>query len=228
MTRIRRDERIIDFTPEALAALPMSKGYSDIWYDRTQRYLAYRPPGTYRNARSSYIILAGKEVRRGAELNGVKIPRFISIDAAIPIEEVRVKAKEIYETNLQYKPMGKKEHARGTARLIPVVKETGVPEDILKVAPEGESNYDRLLSILMDAYEQAAKGKGAERHGNGLNFEDQDMMKIMDRVGINFALGQAIKKITEGSRLRRGKAKHEFLGAIIYLAGAILWMNKRD
>jgi hypothetical protein len=41
-------------------------------------------------------------------------------------------------------------------------------------------------------------------------------------------LGQAIKKILESQRLPKGAAIHELLGAINYLAGAIIVRGEQD
>lgn len=230
MTRNRRDERIIDFTPDALAALPPAKGYSDLWYDRQSDNLAYRKMGNYRGAIEGYVVLAGRQIRRGAELNGVHVKRFNALPSTLSVEEARAKAKELAKSFEAYHIVGKKKRNGKGGAFLPTPGVVATPESILhnQGDPNAEGNYDKLLSILMDAFDQASKGKGVERHGNGLNFEDQDMLKTMDRVGIGFALGQAIKKITEGSRMRRTKAKQEFLGAIVYLAGAILWASQNS
>jgi hypothetical protein len=106
-----------------------------------------------------------------------------------------------------------------------------VPEDILKevenISPEDADRYEKLMGVLMDAYSQASTGKGEERHAAGRPFDEQDIMLIMDRVGTGFAIGQAIKKLVEGGRLKDPeKLRQEWLGAIVYIAGAILWKDQ--
>lgn len=87
-----------------------------------------------------------------------------------------------------------------------------------------------LEDVLARAYTQAAIGKGAERHADGKLFQDQPMQKIAERRGIGFILGQADKKSEEaqGLMLRgdRESAVRELLGAIVYLAGAVIFMEQ--
>lgn len=94
------------------------------------------------------------------------------------------------------------------------------------VAPDG---YETLSDVLLRAFDQAAKGKGAERHADNKPFDDQPMQHIARRRGVGFILGQADKKSEEAqgmlSRGEREKAVHELLGAIVYLAGAIIYIE---
>lgn len=86
--------------------------------------------------------------------------------------------------------------------------------------------YSELARVLNAAYDQAAKGKGAERHATDKRFEDQPIMAIQELVGPGFALGQAIKKIQESQRMDAQAAQRELLGAINYLAAAYLQRGK--
>lgn len=90
--------------------------------------------------------------------------------------------------------------------------------------------YETLAKILHRAYTQAATGKGAERHANEQPFSEQPMQSTADKHGVGFLFGQADKKMTEAhNMMRRGetdKAVHELLGAINYIAGAILFAEK--
>ena len=93
--------------------------------------------------------------------------------------------------------------------------------------------YGRLGAVLGMAFEQAASGKGKERHANSLPFHEQPMQQIARRRGIGFVLGQADKKSEEAQgMLERGDRKaaiQEILGAINYLAGAIIYIqDQRD
>jgi hypothetical protein len=88
--------------------------------------------------------------------------------------------------------------------------------------------YLSLSRVLIRAYEQAAKGKGAERHAQGRRFEEQPMQDLCDLYGVGFALGQAGKKAQESQRLPRDRAVAELLGAIVYLAGAIVHMERSE
>jgi hypothetical protein len=86
--------------------------------------------------------------------------------------------------------------------------------------------YECLREVLVRAYDQAAKGKGDERHAQGDAFEDQPMQKLIDLYGVGFALGQSGKKAQESMRLTKDHAIAELLGGIVYLAGAIINMEK--
>lgn len=86
--------------------------------------------------------------------------------------------------------------------------------------------YEDLAEILRDAYDQASGGKGKERHANDLPFDEQPIAKIQSLVGSGFALGQAIKKIQESQRMEPEAARKELLGAIVYIAGAIIHLEK--
>lgn len=83
--------------------------------------------------------------------------------------------------------------------------------------------YHSLGEVLQQAMEQAAKGKGKERHANpGENFDDQHICEIGRHVGIGYQLGQAVKKVYESCRLPGERGEAELLGAINYLAAAII------
>lgn len=89
-----------------------------------------------------------------------------------------------------------------------------------------QPGYEQLAAVLTAAFEQAANGKGKERHANSLPFHEQPMQKIASRYGVGFILGQAAKKSEEAfgmlNRDEADKAIHELLGAIVYTAGAVI------
>ena len=93
-----------------------------------------------------------------------------------------------------------------------------------------EPGYEKLRDVLGRAYDQAAITKGAERHANDKPFHEQPMQTIADRRGIGFILGQVDKKTEEAqgmiARCEKDKAVHELLGAIVYLAGAVIFLEK--
>lgn len=89
--------------------------------------------------------------------------------------------------------------------------------------------YASLKNVLDRAFAQAAEGKGAERHANGLSFEQQPMQTISDSLGTNAGLlFQAAKKAQESQRMAPDAAVRELLGAINYLAGAVVWLERRQ
>lgn len=89
--------------------------------------------------------------------------------------------------------------------------------------------YELLADVLMKAYLQASDGKGRDRHaGDDLKpFSEQPIMTIQQMVGPGFTLGQAIKKIEESQRMNLDAACAELLGAVIYIAAAIGYLEKQ-
>ena len=103
------------------------------------------------------------------------------------------------------------------------------PVDALLGPAPVTHRYGRLKEVLARAFKQAATGKGAARHGQGLPFEQQPMQTISRSLGSNVGLlYQAAKKAQESLRLDREHAVFELLGAINYLAGAIIFLEDRD
>lgn len=88
------------------------------------------------------------------------------------------------------------------------------------------SGYETFADVLQRAYEQAACGKGRDRHADELPFHEQPMQRIEALVGGGFCAGQAIKKIQESGRLDRDAAVRELLGAINYIAGNIIALER--
>lgn len=83
--------------------------------------------------------------------------------------------------------------------------------------------YAELARVLDDALHQAQDGKGNERHATGQPFHEQPIIRIGEMLGsVDFALGQAIKKLQESVRLPADRARAERLGAINYIAAAII------
>ena len=90
-----------------------------------------------------------------------------------------------------------------------------------------EPGYESLAGVLQRALDQAQTGKGAERHANSLPFDKQPMQTIAAQVGVGFLTGQAIKKTQEGQTLPAGRDVAELLGAINYLAGAVIFLESQ-
>ena len=96
------------------------------------------------------------------------------------------------------------------------------------------NDYASLKKILSEAYEQSASGKGYVHHSDGKPWEEQ-LINIIQGWGIDYARGQAVKKIVESQVYfqRTGNtdgAIAELLGAIVYCAAAIhnLRQGKND
>jgi len=92
------------------------------------------------------------------------------------------------------------------------------------------TQYKPLKDVLKAAYDQAASGKGKDRHANGKVFTEQPIMEIGRMVGMGYQTGQAMKKSQEaGGMVSRGEyeaAKAELLGAINYLAAAYILIGE--
>lgn len=91
------------------------------------------------------------------------------------------------------------------------------------------SGYKPLEKVFELAYEQAASGKGKERHGMTEDFLSQPIMYLTESVGVGFPIGQACKKAMEAVKLLeikgKGAAQSELLGAINYLAAAYIYID---
>ena len=225
----RRPERVIEFTAENLAAIPGTSGYSDIYYDKDHPCLVAKRQMLNNGVASGirfYANITSSQIN-AFKAAGHKAARLVRLSD--DLETARTEATQKYEEG---EAMKRKFMDLSFLRK---TKKAPDPAEAILNDHEGNENpdYGRLMEVLMDAYAQAANGKGTERHANGLNFEDQDMIQVMDRVGIGFGLGQAIKKIVEGQRMIKGKkgadakARMEFLGAAVYLAGSIIWLDKQ-
>lgn len=89
--------------------------------------------------------------------------------------------------------------------------------------------YHTLAAVLAEAFAQAAGGKGAERHGQNLRFEDQRMLSITRLLknpgGLSY---QACKKVSEGMDLPTlDRQVAEMLGAINYIAGIVIFLREQ-
>lgn len=98
-------------------------------------------------------------------------------------------------------------------------------EDLKEMRAPG---YESLARVLLDALQQAAQGKGRDRHAApGQPFDEQPMQTIVGLFGPGFALGQAAKKLHESQRLTPQAARAELLGAIVYIAGAVVHFDRQ-
>lgn len=93
--------------------------------------------------------------------------------------------------------------------------------------PPSDDGYDSLRAVLARAVEQAAGGKGAERHANGQPFDRQPICEGGRRFGPTCLVYQAWKKAHEVPALLKmdnpkERAVRELLGMINYAAAAII------
>lgn len=101
------------------------------------------------------------------------------------------------------------------------------PNGSISVTGYAYDGYRPLIDVLVRALDQAAIGKGRERHANDLPFLQQPMQMHCDALKTNAGLVyQVCKKMGEAQSMDPEKAVHEMLGAIVYAAGAILWLER--
>ena len=108
--------------------------------------------------------------------------------------------------------------------------QAGLAGDPVERALRSAPGYEQLVEVFAAAHDQAAYGKGKERHANGLPFHEQRMQSISDLVGSpDGMLYQLVKKTTEGLQFDNPeKREHELLGAINYLAGIVIWLRRHE
>lgn len=90
--------------------------------------------------------------------------------------------------------------------------------------------YESLAVVLDQALDQAQAGKGRERHATaGEAFADQQIVQLGEWMAGStvFAVGQACKKSIESTRLEPAHARRELLGAINYLAAAVIVIDRQ-
>jgi glutamine amidotransferase-like uncharacterized protein len=97
------------------------------------------------------------------------------------------------------------------------------------VLSEIREEYQALLSVLIEALEQAQDGKGKIRHQAHAaeKFTDQVICEVGRRLGTGYNLGQAVKKIYESEALDEQSAINELFGAINYIAAAIILIREK-
>lgn len=88
--------------------------------------------------------------------------------------------------------------------------------------------YEELADALVEAYHQAARGKGQERHGLGKPFMDNPIMKEVRELGPASLVYQVRKKSREAMNLPLHMAKNEMLGSMIYSAALYLYYNELE
>lgn len=90
--------------------------------------------------------------------------------------------------------------------------------------------YERLVAVLKAAHDQAAMGKGADRHANGLPFHKQRMQQISVLLDSPDGMAyQVAKKVAEGLDLPTHERQlAELYGAINYIAGIVIFLEDKE
>lgn len=93
-----------------------------------------------------------------------------------------------------------------------------------EAAVNDNNAYNHPLDYVFDeAVEQAARGKGEERHGRGKDFLEQPWVELTDQFGTGGLFWQAGKKLREAQHLKAAARRRELLGAINYIAMALVY-----
>jgi hypothetical protein len=90
-----------------------------------------------------------------------------------------------------------------------------------------DPNYASLARVLELAHSQAATGKGHERHVTANEPFEEQLICWIQRQGFDFCSAQAVKKAHEALRLPPEAAIRELLGAINYLAAAVIVLEEK-
>jgi hypothetical protein len=131
------------------------------------------------------------------------------------VEKERLAAQDIEASIRKLRELGKKAEVPNT-------------DPIYSVHP----NYHKLATVFAEAIDQAARGKGRERHASDEAFEDQLICFIARHLGINAGvlggpLFQVIKKAFEVTRLPTKEAKlRELYGVMNYAAAAAILVDE--
>lgn len=90
------------------------------------------------------------------------------------------------------------------------------------------AGYEQLAAVLDDALNHAQAGKGFERHSSGEPFHEQKIVQLCEWMGSNQGdIFQACKKALESTRLPPDRARAELIGAINYLAAAVIVLDRQ-
>ena len=92
-----------------------------------------------------------------------------------------------------------------------------------------EETSHPLYSVFMKAIDQCMNGKGQRHGGASIEFMEQPWKHYAKMHGRGFLTGQAAKKLEEASSTWTGTSfENEALGAIVYLAMAILYERSKS
>jgi len=96
--------------------------------------------------------------------------------------------------------------------------------------PVEDPAYAKLRHVLGGAYDQAAVGKGRDRHvkHEAQAFEHQPICSMQRIYGSGYAFGQVGKKMEESMRMDTKAAVAELYGAINYIAAAIIVLEEGE
>ena len=104
----------------------------------------------------------------------------------------------------------------------------GIPNKKNQSPLPAYAGYEQLRAVLTDALDQAAVGKGRERHAQDKPFHVQPMQQISELINSSDGMRyQAMKKLQESGRMEKDPAIRELLGVIVYTAGLVIYLNNQ-
>lgn len=110
--------------------------------------------------------------------------------------------------------------------LTTIADESAIPSTLFRFKNEKDRNdYLPLLRTFLGALEQAAYGKGRERHANDLPFIEQPILTMAHMLDSDAGLAQQVIKKTIEARTLPTKAARisELRGTLVYAAAMILF-----
>lgn len=106
----------------------------------------------------------------------------------------------------------------------PALDLSDLAQEFTKALRSNGHPYHSLATTLLGAFEQAAMGKGKERHANDLPFVDQKILRLPAQQGHPGGLiYQVAKKALESERMAPDARIRELNGVIVYASAAIIF-----
>lgn len=112
----------------------------------------------------------------------------------------------------------------------PIKPYSGLTDEAMELVTNmRHPTHAKLAKVLFDAFNRSANGKGQERHGRGLKFEDQPICSIPRMLANNGGLDyQIVKKLDESNRMDYERARKETLDIIVYAAAKIVMLDEAN
>jgi len=107
---------------------------------------------------------------------------------------------------------------------------SGILKNLRAGCHDDSEKYAVLKRVLDQAFERASKGKGAEHHSFGEQFENQFILRGARRFGLGALQFQIAKKNEQICKIQdqNTQAKiNEFLDIINYAAAAVILLEER-
>lgn len=166
--------------------------------------------------------------KKSTYINGIT-STVVGFNASERVEQANTAVKD-YLSNLGQATAQPTKYMKEKQAMHPMDKAEPQPkatrDNPIPIEGRTTNDYKSLSDVLERAYQQAAHGKGRERHAQDQPFDKQPMQTISQLVGSSDGLRyQAIKKIQEAGRMDKDAAIRELLGAINYIAGTIIYME---